>query len=658
MEKARIAVFYGTSEGREILNFLADFSCDLTGFVATNYALDMDVASGIKIQVGRLEKAEMVEKFNAEKYDLVVDATHPYADVVTENLKDACETASVKYMRVSREIGTCDLQNVEYFENIESACEFLKEKSGNIFLTTGSKDLPTFSEKLGCERLFPRVLADVKSLEICEKAGIKAKQIFACEGPFSVEMNVAMLKSVNGKFMVTKQTGSSGGFFQKVESAKIAGATLCVCTPKEDNKNSESGENFSVLQAKKHFAKMLKPNKKVEIAILGMGVGSETLVTEEAKSEIQKADAIFGSSRILQGITANGDKLETYKTSEIANVLKENPHYRKVVICATGDVGFHSVAKGVIAEFSNLCDVKCFAGIGSLAYFMAKIGASYQDCTLLSSHGKNSNIAVHVAKNKKVFTLLGDAKNMIETLCAYNLANVEVFIGENLSYQNEKITHGKASELLGVEFSPLSVAYIQNDNASDKTDICDSDFTRGKIPMTKQEVRRVCIAKLNLSSDSVVYDIGGGTGSVSCGCGKVASFGKCYSIECEKEGIELILANSKKLSLDNVVVVAGLAPQAFSDLEVPTHAFIGGSRGNMTEILSSLMEKNPNIKIVATAVTIETIAEIKSVANNLNLDCEICEMQVSNAQKLGKYSLMKAENPIYIFTLERGNDEC
>ncbi len=655
MEKVKIAVFYGTSEGKEILNFLSNFSCELFGFIATEYALEMDVDKSVNVQMGRLSECEMCDKFQSEKFDFIIDATHPYAVEVSKNIKNACEGTS-KYIRVLRDTNVENhVDGVRYFSSVLEVCEYLKEKTGNIFLSTGSKNLCEFAENIGSERLFARVLPSVESLEICESAGIKRKQIFALEGPFSVETNVANLKSVNAKYFVTKQTGNAGGFFQKVEASNIAGATLCVITNENAStqNQSETANLMSVKACKKHFASVLQSKEKAKITIVSMGCGGEKLITPESVEILKNADVVFGTARILKHVETSCEIFPTYKLAEIETILNENPQYRKIVICGTGDVGFHSIASSARKYFAEKYQVESTAGIGSIAYFMSKISKSYKDCVLTSMHGMDGNIAILVSQNKKVFTLLGSAKEMIERLCGYNLANVSVWIGENLSYENEKITFGKASELLGKEFPSLAVAYIENENASGKTDLCDSDFVRGKIPMTKADVRRICVSKLGLLPDSIMYDVGAGTGSVACASAKIMPKGKCFAIECVAEGVELIKKNSENHHLDNVVVVEGMAPKAFENLPAPTHAFIGGSRGNMEEIFQNLLAKNGNIRIIATAVTIETVTELKNVADKFGMNPEITLIQASNAEKLGKYNLMKAENPIYIFTMQK-----
>lgn len=255
MKNYKIAVFYGTSEGREILNFLADFSCNLFGFVATSYALDMQIDNRVNVEVGRLTKSEMQKKFACENFDFVVDATHPYAFEVSKNIKSACEFVGVKYLRIARETACVESENVRYFKSIGEVCEFLNGENGNIFLSTGSKNLAEFASFLNAERIFARVLPCVESLQLCESAGIKRKHIFAFEGPFSVNTNVANIQSSGAEFFVTKQTGNAGGFSQKVEACEKTGALLCVILAENQLEESENN-SMTIGGAKEFFANL------------------------------------------------------------------------------------------------------------------------------------------------------------------------------------------------------------------------------------------------------------------------------------------------------------------------------------------------------------------------------------------------------------------
>ena len=176
--------------------------------------------------------------------------------------------------------------------------------------------------------------------------------------------------------------------------------------------------------------------------------------------------------------------------------------------------------------------------------------------------------------------------------------------------------------------------------------------------MTKEEIREISICKLNLKTDSVLYDIGSGTGSIAIEAASLSDDIKVYAIEKKDEAVKLINANKDKSGLDNIEIINGTAPECLGGLSVPTHAFIGGSSGNLKDILNCLKELNPRMRVVINAISIETVCEIKEVMNLYDIcNDELVQVQVSRADKIGNYNLMKAENPVWIFSFDFGDDK-
>lgn len=172
----------------------------------------------------------------------------------------------------------------------------------------------------------------------------------------------------------------------------------------------------------------------------------------------------------------------------------------------------------------------------------------------------------------------------------------------------------------------------------------DEVFIRGKVPMTKEEVRCVSIAKLNPAADSIIYDIGAGTGSVSIEMALKCPEGTIYAIERNPEGIDLIKQNAEKFGVTNIEIIEGSAPECLADLPAPTHVFMGGTGGNLKDIVNAVREKNEDARFVMNIITPETLAE------SLEFAGEIVQMQVSRGRVAGKYHLMTAENPVYIIS--------
>ena len=213
---------------------------------------------------------------------------------------------------------------------------------------------------------------------------------------------------------------------------------------------------------------------------------------------------------------------------------------------------------------------------------MAKIGLSWDDARIVSAHGRDCNLISLIRHNPKVFSILGTedgVARLASRLVAYGMGDVTLYVGENLSYENEKIFHASAAELTEYRGDALSVVTACNEKALPLPavhGICDEEFLRGKAPMTKEEVRTVSLSKLRLQEDSVCYDVGAGTGSVSVEMALRAWKGQVYAIEKKEDALALLKENRRKFATDNLEIVPGTAPEAMVELPVPTHAFIGG----------------------------------------------------------------------------------
>lgn len=221
----KVVVFSGTTEGRIFSKQLAALGVEVIVSVATPLgAEEQGEMSGIAIHCGRLEPAEMVELL--ADADLCVDATHPYAVDATKNICVACETAGVEYHRLLRPASPLP-EGSKVFATTVQATEFLAQTEGNILLATGAKELSTFGG-IDPERLFPRVLPTTEGITACEKVNVPHKNIIAMQGPFSYELNVALIRQFNIKFLVTKDGGTAGGFTEKAQAAQDCGAQLVV----------------------------------------------------------------------------------------------------------------------------------------------------------------------------------------------------------------------------------------------------------------------------------------------------------------------------------------------------------------------------------------------------------------------------------------------
>ena len=234
----RIVVFAGTSEGYEVARFLAGKGLlDRADFcVATEYGEStFEDLPETHIISGRLSEPAMEELFRKEGYAMVVDATHPYAAVVTSYLKEAAENCGIPYLRLLREEEEYDPEGVIFVDSPEEAAAVLSGRREGFLLTTGAKDLPVYSEVTGfSQRAVARVLPSVSSIEACLAAGVQTRNIIGMQGPFTREMNRATMEQYGLRILVTKSTGKAGGFMDKVSLARDGYIVIVIGRPLEE----------------------------------------------------------------------------------------------------------------------------------------------------------------------------------------------------------------------------------------------------------------------------------------------------------------------------------------------------------------------------------------------------------------------------------------
>ena len=682
----QVIVFAGTTEGRQISEWLAAAGVETLCSVATEYGeLLVEKQPHLSVRQGRLLPEEMEQLLAEEGKPLVLDVTHPYAVAVSANIKAACEKAGCEYLRLIRPSlmnkNACKTaEEIVVVESVEAAVNFLKTTEGSIFVTTGSKELAKFTALPDYRnRVYARVLATPEVVIQCTEAGFTGPHLICMQGPFSKELNLAMLRSTGAAWMVTKEAGRAGGFEEKMTAAKEAGVKVVLIGRPQEQEGLSIEDGVKLLAERFHIVPLSESNspnceKKEEnnklnstyfcnkeqerIAyLIGIGMGTPDHLTGEARAAFEKADCILGSGRMLDSFKATGKPLfDAYDPAKMLAYVQDHPEHHTIAVALSGDVGFYSGAKRLITAFEGAgIHTELITGISSVTYFCSRLKIAWEDVKLMSIHGRRENLIAAVRTHFRTFTLLGGRDNvasLCEKLEKYGFENVKLYIGERLHYPEERITEGTPAELKEKAFDSLCVAIIENPSYTSGLRSCipDEEFQRGDAPMTKSEVRSLSVAKLNLNRDSIAWDIGAGTGSVTIEMALAAADGEVYAIEKKSAAAALIEENAKKFGTPNVEVHVGTAPEALTDLPAPTHAFIGGSSGNMKEILKLLLDRNPRVRVVVNAITLETVAEANSCFKELGFtDVDITQIQAAKAKKVGPYEMMMGQNPVYIF---------
>ncbi len=691
-----ILIFGGTSEGRILTEKLAarGFSCNVC--VATDYGeqileqdagLAEELRKRVSVHTGRMDKEQMRAWMKEHTFSCVIDATHPYAVEVTENIRQAAQEIHLPYYRLLRSIEGTEAEEpfVHKVAELSQAVAYLEKQTGAIFLTTGSKEIHAFTEGISDRtRLYVRMLPNPTFIQQVLDAGVPASHLFAMQGPFSVEMNLAMLHQSHAAFLVSKESGKAGGYEEKREAARQAGISMVVLTRPEESGYSleeilqrleEGGfpEQESCVAGGKREPSDKKDSLRQmpSITLAGIGMGNYAGMTGEVQGCIRKADLLIGAKRMLEAVSPSENsravRFSAYMPEEILTCIREtaaeweDAKKRHIVILLSGDTGFYSGAstlgqKLVQAGYSY----QVFPGISSVSAFAARLKVDWQDAALLSCHGRSCDVLRSVFIRHRVFVLAAGAdtvREVAERCLAYDMTEVTFVAGSNLGYPEERILSGHPQEFLDFDQKGNTILYIENPQPEQFSNgIADGELERGKVPMTKEEVRAISVAKLALLPDSIVYDIGAGTGSVTIACGRAVPEGQVYAIEKNPEAVELLKSNRKKLKASNVTIVPGAAPEVLENLPAPTHAFLGGTGGNLAEIVTLLFQKNPQIRIVINAISIETVSALQQLTRQPGLEAEMVTVTVARTREVGSYHLMMGENPIWIVTLyQKGN---
>ena len=482
---------------------------------------------------------------------------------------------------------------------------------------------------------------------------MQPSHILAMQGPFSKELNAAMLRSTGAAYMVTKASGSAGGFEEKIAAAAETGAVPVILGRPAQREGLDTAETIALLC--RRFGFHVRP----DVAVVGLGPGSRGALTGEAREAISRAGCLIGAARMLEATAAPGQAAHAAIAPEdIRDYILVHPEYGSFAVVMSGDTGFFSGTKKLLPLLTG-CRVTVLPGLSSLSYLCAKLGTSYEDVLPITLHGRSEPILLPLSQGRRCFVLVGGENGMgklCRTLTENGMGAARVSVGERLSYPDETITTGTAEELSERHFESLAVALIEysGEVLPITAGLPDEAFLRAEtVPMTKSEIRAVSLSKLALREDSIVWDVGAGTGSVTIEAALAARRGRVYAVEQKDAACAILRENCRRFHTDNVELVPGTAPEACADLPAPTHAFLGGTSGHMKEIIALLREKNPHVRIVATAVTLESAAELTECVKAFPFrETEAVSVTAARSRKAGAYHLMTGQNPVYIFTMQ------
>lgn len=395
------------------------------------------------------------------------------------------------------------------------------------------------------------------------------------------------------------------------------------------------------------------------VTLLGIGCGTTATITSEGLTALRQADVLIGSKRLLDSLPADciSPKSIMFAATKPQNILDflQNSGGQNPCVIYSGDSGFYSGARSLLPLLKQLnIQVSLLPGISSVQTFAAHLERPWQNWNLVSAHGVACDPVAAVMQGRPAFFLTGGSLGPA-SLCTQfvdaGLGDLHVTVGENLTSLEETITFGTAADFAEKSFAPLSVLLAEAAPAAQKRTPGwpDDAFVRGdKIPMTKQEVRAAVLAKLAVTPEEICWDIGAGTGSVSV---ELALQSRAvWAVECKPAACTLIEENARRFHVYNLHLVPGTAPEVLAQLPRPDAVFVGGSGGQLPQILRSIHTVNPFARICVSAIALETLSAACKVFQELDYQIEVTQICVSRAKMAGELHLLFAQNPVFLIT--------
>lgn len=403
-----------------------------------------------------------------------------------------------------------------------------------------------------------------------------------------------------------------------------------------------------------------------KLTIAGVGPGDTGYIVPKVAEKMNQAHTVIAAKRLLPVLSSLCGSADTefVAMGKIKDTLCKIDYLleagQDVVVAVSGDPLMYSFF-GTICNnpISTKWDMEIIPGIGSLQMLGAAFHETMEDAVIVSVHGRKKtpgSIALCVTENEKIFFLCSKEQGpawLSRIMMDYGLCDVTVSVGANLSYEDEFLVSGKPEDMVNRDFPALCVTMIKNPTPKKVVRPCflsDEDFERNNTPMTKEEIRVLILHKLKLCPDDVVWDVGAGTGSVSVECARQVPFGQVYAVERNLDAISLIQKNKEKFQTENLYVQEGDAADEIVRLPEPDKVFIGGSGRELDKILRQIHELHKSVRVVISAVTIETISQISEILEKYDPDYDVIQATVGRGRKIGSYHIMDTNNPVMIFT--------
>jgi len=409
--------------------------------------------------------------------------------------------------------------------------------------------------------------------------------------------------------------------------------------------------------------------RRQAVTVIGMGDDGCASLTSRAVNAVAAAQVLVGGERNLAFFPQfNGERIAIKGALEpvldrVASLANEH----QVCVLASGDPLFFGIGAKVAARVGAE-HVAFLPAPSSMQWAFARTGIAWDDAAFVSVHGRSAEGFVNRVRSLSKVAVLTDAESspaaLATRLLEYGDADWTAWVCEWLGGTGERVRSFALPELSAArDIDPLNVLLlVRGPDWRCHTSIpyLHEDAFAKRMPknglITKREVRLLSLGALALRPDSVVWDIGAGSGSVSIEAAMLAPRGRVYAIEIDPEGVAICRDNVRTHGTDNVRVIEGRAPEALAALEAPDAVFVGGSKGSMDAIVgASLAALRPGGRLVINAVTLENVGEAYASLRSRSLDPEVTLVQVSRGVPLARYQRYEALNPIHILAVEKSD---
>lgn len=396
------------------------------------------------------------------------------------------------------------------------------------------------------------------------------------------------------------------------------------------------------------------------IYVIGAGVRGHEEFGQRALALIKQADLLIGGERQLTLFPEfSGEKLAV--GSNLGTVVERLKNQAgRAVVLASGDPLFFGIGRYLLRNLPD-ADFEFLPNVSSVQYAFAKIREPWDDTVFISTHGRGLKEAVdRIVANDKA-AILTDEQNtpaaIARELVERGRDGYRAWLCENLGGDQERIVRTDVRGLLDTPAAALNVLILikeyeaSGEGVRPTLGIADEEFTTVKKLITKEEVRAVSLAKLRLRHDMTLWDIGAGSGSVSIEADQLLPNGEVYAIERNPQCLAFLKENLGKFQSRHITVIAGEAPACFDDLPDPDRVFIGGSGGNLWEILKRIDERLPAAgRVVLNAVTLDTLTAATEFFENAGYQLEVVTVNIARTRPLTDYKLFEAHNPVFVIT--------